>query len=335
MITAADAPMANLATECGIDIILVGDSMAMTVLGYETTLPLTIDESLHHTAAVRRGAPKAFIVGDMPFMTYQAGINEALINAARYLKEAKADAVKIEGGMEVIEVVARFTGAGIPVMGHIGLQPQKVMTSGGYRIAGKSDSEIKKTLKLGANAYSTLRSRLNVKVQNYLISKSDAPKVDVLSKLMSIDDIVFNQKAAIALTTLKRLERELIRYDLSNELTTVYKYLKKLHLNTNEYFHYSQLYYRHIAYSLALDKAEDILARYFKEYGFYYAMGLSSKKLELAALFEEMKNVCALYQSHRMFVYLAALEIFHRLFVDEEALDKYKLEPIEESCWTS
>jgi len=146
MITAADAPMANLATECGIDIILVGDSMAMTVLGYETTLPLTIDESLHHTAAVRRGAPKAFIVGDMPFMTYQAGINEALINAARYLKEAKADAVKIEGGMEVIEVVARFTGAGIPVMGHIGLQPQKVMTSGGYRIAGKSDSEITRLL---------------------------------------------------------------------------------------------------------------------------------------------------------------------------------------------
>lgn len=146
MLTAADAPMAKLAAQCGLDIILVGDSLAMTVLGYENTLPLTLDESLHHTAAVRRGAPNAFVVGDMPFMTYQAGINNALVNAARYLKEARADAIKLEGGMEIIATVRRFTGAGIPVMGHIGLQPQKVMTAGGYRIAGKSDDAIKRLL---------------------------------------------------------------------------------------------------------------------------------------------------------------------------------------------
>ena len=194
-----------------------------------------------------------------------------------------------------------------------------------------ADEEIRETLGLSANAYSTLRSRLHTKVQNHLIALSDRPtRADVLNKLLSINDIIFTQQPTIALTTLKKLERELIRFDLSNELTVVYKYLKKLHLNTNEYFHYSQLYNRHVAYSLALDKAEDLLAKYYKEYGYYYVMGDSSKKLELTAIFEEMKNVCALYQSHRMFVHFAALQIIHRLFVDEKAFELYKLEPIED-----
>jgi len=192
------------------------------------------------------------------------------------------------------------------------------------------DALIKEELSINANAYSTLRSRLRVKVQDHLIALPDMAKADVLKKLLSIEDIVFNQQPTIAVTTLKKLEVELIRYDLSSELTTIYKYLKKLHLNTNAYFHYSQLYNRHIAYSLALDKAEDILANYFKVYGLYYTMSDSAKDLELTALFEEMKNVCALYQSHRMFVYLAALQIFHTLFVDEKALDKYKLDPVED-----
>lgn len=192
------------------------------------------------------------------------------------------------------------------------------------------DQEIKEKLSLSANAYSTLRSRLHTKVQNQLIALSDSPRADVLNKLLNIDDIIFTQTPTIALTTLKKLERELIRYDLSNELTIVYKYLKKLHLNSSLHFHYSQLYNRHVAYSLALDKAEDLLAKYFKCYGNYYVMGDSSKKLELTAIFEEMKNVCALYQSHRMFVYFAALQIFHRLFVDEKAFDQYKLVPIED-----
>jgi hypothetical protein len=192
------------------------------------------------------------------------------------------------------------------------------------------DDDIKKTLGINANAYSTLRSRLHAKVQNHLIALSDSPKADVLNKLLTIDDIIFTQKPAIALTTLKKLERELIRFDLSNELTVVYKYLKKLHLNKEEYFHYSQLYNRHVAYSLAQDKAEDILANYFKGYGLFYVMGDSSKKLELIAIFEEMKNVCALYQSHRMFIYFAALQILHRLYVDELAFDRYQLEPIED-----
>lgn len=193
-----------------------------------------------------------------------------------------------------------------------------------------NDEEIREILGLSANAYSTLRSRLHTKVQNHLIALSDSPRADVLNKLLSIGDIIFTQEPTIALTTLKKLERELIRFDLSNELTIVYKYLKKLHLNTDGYFHYSKLYNRHVAYSLALDKAEDLLAKYYIAYGYYYVMGDSSKKLELTAIFEEMKNVCALYQSHRMFVHFAALQIIHRLFVDEEAYEHYDLEPIED-----
>jgi hypothetical protein len=193
-----------------------------------------------------------------------------------------------------------------------------------------TDEDIRIKLDLSTNAYSTLRSRLHTKVQNHLIALTDSPRADVLNKLLSIDDIIFTQQPTIALTTLKKLERELIRFDLSNELTVVYKYLKKLHLNSDQYYHYSQLYNRHVAYSLALDKAEDILAKYFKEYGYYFVMGDSSRKLALRALFEEMKNVCELYQSHRMFVYFAALQIMHRLFVDETVFDKYKLEPVED-----
>lgn len=141
VLTASDAPLARIAGECGVDILLVGDSLAMTVLGYPNTIPFTLEESLHHCAAVRRGCPDGFVVGDMPFMTYQADINEALKNAARYLKEAGADAVKIEGGAEIIPVVKRFVDAGIPVMAHVGLMPQKIMTAGGYRIAGKTGEE--------------------------------------------------------------------------------------------------------------------------------------------------------------------------------------------------
>lgn len=193
-----------------------------------------------------------------------------------------------------------------------------------------NDNEIREILGLSANAYSTLRSRLHTKVQNHLIALSDSPRDDVLNKLQSIGDIIFTQEPTIALTTLKKLERELIGFDLSNELTVVYKYLKKLHLNSEGYFHYSKLYNRHVAYSLALDKAEDLLAKYYKSYGYYYVMGDTSKKLELTAIFEEMKNVCALYQSHRMFVHFAALQIIHRLFVEESDYDQYKLEPIED-----
>lgn len=136
MITAYDAPGAAAAFAAGIDMLLVGDSMAMTVLGYRNTLPLSMDEAIFHTQAVRRGAPDAFVIFDMPFMSYQVSMEEALRNAGRAIKEAGADAVKLEGGAELNPLISRLVDAGIPVMAHIGLLPQRIQTSGTYRVTG-------------------------------------------------------------------------------------------------------------------------------------------------------------------------------------------------------
>ena len=140
MLTAYDAPTAKLAELCGVDIILVGDSLGMSVLGYKDTLHVTLEQSLHHCAAVTRGARNSFVVGDMPFMTFQVSPEQALVNAARYLQEADCDAVKLEGDRSMAPTVARLTAAGIPVMGHIGLRPQQLKVEGAYRIAGKTES---------------------------------------------------------------------------------------------------------------------------------------------------------------------------------------------------
>ncbi len=140
MLTAYDAPTAKLAELCGMDLILVGDSLGMAVLGYKTTLEVTLEQSLHHCGAVTRGAPNTFVVGDMPFMTYHVSPEQALVNAARYLQEAHCDAVKIEGDRFMASTVARLTAAGVPVMGHIGLRPQQVLVQGGYKIAGRTES---------------------------------------------------------------------------------------------------------------------------------------------------------------------------------------------------
>ncbi len=138
MLTAYDAPSAALLDEAGIPIILVGDTLGMVVLGYDSTVPVTMDQMLHHTAAVRRGATEAFVVADMPFMSYQASTEDGIRNAGRFLKEAGANAVKLEGGRRVADLVARLTEAGIPVMGHVGLTPQSVHQLGGYRVQGRS-----------------------------------------------------------------------------------------------------------------------------------------------------------------------------------------------------
>jgi 3-methyl-2-oxobutanoate hydroxymethyltransferase len=137
-LTAYDYPAARLMDDAGVDVVLVGDSVAMVVLGYESTLPLTMEESLHHTKAVRRGVQRALVVADMPFGTYQGDVNEALKNAVRFVKEAGAEAVKVEGGERRLEVIARLTEAEIPVMGHVGLTPQSVHAMGGYRVQGKT-----------------------------------------------------------------------------------------------------------------------------------------------------------------------------------------------------
>jgi 3-methyl-2-oxobutanoate hydroxymethyltransferase len=138
MLTAYDCPTARLLDAAGVDAILVGDSLAMVVLGHETTLAVTMEEMLHHARAVSRGARHALLVGDMPFMSYQADATEAVRNAGRFLKEGGRDAVKLEGGRSLSATVAAIVCAGIPVMGHVGLQPQSVRRLGGFRAQGRT-----------------------------------------------------------------------------------------------------------------------------------------------------------------------------------------------------
>lgn len=137
MVTAYDAGSAALLDELGVPVLLVGDSLGMVVLGYDSTIPVTLDEMLHHTRAVARGAEHALVVGDLPFGTYQDGPSQALGAAVRMLKEAGAAAVKLEGGGPMIEVTAHLVGAGIPVMGHLGLTPQSVHQFGGFKVQGR------------------------------------------------------------------------------------------------------------------------------------------------------------------------------------------------------
>lgn len=137
MLTAYDYPMALLEERAGVDIILVGDSMGMTVLGYDTTLPVTMDEMITHAAAVRRAAPSAYLVGDMPYMSYQPSIESAIRNAGRFMAECGCDCVKLEGGSNVADVVAGLVKATIPVMGHIGLTPQSLAQLGGFKSQGQ------------------------------------------------------------------------------------------------------------------------------------------------------------------------------------------------------
>lgn len=139
VITAYDALTASMVHAAGIDAILVGDSAAMVFAGYETTLPITVDEMLYHTRCVARGAKGAFIIADMPFMSYQAGHDEALRNAGRFLKEGGANAVKLEGGSDP-QLIVRLVRAGIPVMGHLGLLPQSFNAMGGFKAQGKTES---------------------------------------------------------------------------------------------------------------------------------------------------------------------------------------------------
>lgn len=138
MLTAYDYPTALAADRAGVDVILVGDSLGMVVLGYENTLSVTMEEMLHHCRAVRRGARYAFLVGDMPFLSYQVSIPEAVRNAGLFLQQAGMDAVKLEGGRERVDTIRAIVAAGIPVMGHLGLTPQSVNLLGGFRLQGKT-----------------------------------------------------------------------------------------------------------------------------------------------------------------------------------------------------
>jgi len=146
MLTAYDYPSARLAEEAGIDMILVGDSLGNVVLGYDSTLPVTIDDMVYHTRSVARGAERTFIVADMPFMTYHGGIDETLRGVRRLMQEGRAHAVKMEGGLEICDTVASVVSAGVPVLGHIGLTPQSVNMIGGYRVQGKDAKDARRLM---------------------------------------------------------------------------------------------------------------------------------------------------------------------------------------------
>jgi len=146
-LTAYDYPTARLLDEAGLDVILVGDSLGMVVLGHESTLPVTLEDMLHHTRAVRRGTRRALVVADMPFGSYHTDTSESLRNAVRFVKEAGAEAVKVEGGERRLELIARLTEAEIPVMGHVGLTPQSLNALGGYRVQGKTPDAAKQLIR--------------------------------------------------------------------------------------------------------------------------------------------------------------------------------------------
>ena len=184
MLTAYDYPTAMAMDKAGIDSILVGDSLAMVVLGYENTLPVTMDEMLHHARAVARGAKSAMLVGDMPFMSYQVSVEEALRNAGRFLQQGGMDAVKLEGGRERADTVRAVTAAGIPVMGHIGLTPQSVHQLGGFRAQGKTASAAKRLLEDAqileeAGAFSIVLESVPARLADYISKHITIPTIGI------------------------------------------------------------------------------------------------------------------------------------------------------------
>jgi len=145
-LTCYDYPTAYMQEQAGVDMILVGDSLGMTMLGYDSTLPVTMDDMIRHTAAVRRGAPNTWLIGDMPYMSYQPSVEAAIRNAGRFMAEAGCDAIKLEGGSAVCDRVRAIANAGIPVVGHLGLTPQSASALGGFRLQGKTAEAAKKII---------------------------------------------------------------------------------------------------------------------------------------------------------------------------------------------
>jgi 3-methyl-2-oxobutanoate hydroxymethyltransferase len=184
MLTAYDYPMALLEDRAGIEVILVGDSLAMTVLGYPNTVPVTMDEMIHHTKAVARGAATALILGDMPFMSYNTSEREAILNAGRFMKEAGADAVKLEGGAAMKDVVRAVVRAGIPVMGHIGLTPQTISMLGGFKVQGKDAQAAQRIiddalLLEDAGAFSVLLEAIPAPIAERITARLKIPTVGI------------------------------------------------------------------------------------------------------------------------------------------------------------
>ena len=183
MITAYDYPSARLVDEAT-DVILVGDSLGMVVLGYDSTIPVTMEDMLHHTKAVVRGSEHALVVADMPFMSYQASVEDGMRNAGRLLQEAGATAVKLEGGVRSAETVRRIVEAGIPVMGHIGLTPQSVNALGGYKVQGRSQREAAALIKDAealqeAGAFAVVLETIPAPLARAISERLDVPTIGI------------------------------------------------------------------------------------------------------------------------------------------------------------
>jgi len=184
MLTAYDYSTAKIVDEVGIPLILVGDSLGMVVLGYESTIPVTIEEMLHHTRAVVRGTKQAMVIGDMPFMTYHISVEDALRNAARFIQEGGAKAVKLEGGVTVAEKVQRIVECGIPVLGHIGLTPQSIHQLGGHKVQGKTPEAAARLLKDAqaleeAGAFAVVLETVPLQLASLITQKISIPTIGI------------------------------------------------------------------------------------------------------------------------------------------------------------
>jgi len=184
MITAYDYSTALLVDRAGVDIVLVGDSLGMVVLGYESTIPVTLEDVIHHTKAVSRAVKRALVVADMPFMTFNVSVEEAIRNAGRLIKEGGAEAVKLEGGEEVKHVVKALVDAGIPVMGHIGLTPQRIVMFGGYHVRGKSVTAAKKLIRDAkaldeAGVFSIVLELMTAEVAKIITEEVSVPTIGI------------------------------------------------------------------------------------------------------------------------------------------------------------
>jgi 3-methyl-2-oxobutanoate hydroxymethyltransferase len=184
MLTAYDYSTAKIVDEVGIPLILVGDSLGMVVLGYESTIPVTMEEMLHHTKAVVRGTKQAMVIGDMPFMTYHISVEDALYNAALFIQEGGAQAVKLEGGVTVAEKVKRIVDCGIPVMGHIGLTPQSRLQLGGHKIQGKTPEAATRLLEDAkaleqAGAFSVVLETVPAQLAKLITKKIGIPTIGI------------------------------------------------------------------------------------------------------------------------------------------------------------
>ena len=184
MITAYDYPTGVIVDQAGIDIVLVGDSLGMTMLGYDTTVPVTMDEMVHHAKAVTRGCKNPFVLGDMPFMAYQASKEEAIRNAGRFMKEANCDGIKLEGGIYIADTVRAIVRAGVPTMGHLGLTPQTISALGGFKVQGKDVEAAQRlvedvTALEEAGVFAVLLEAVPAKVARLIAERASVPIISI------------------------------------------------------------------------------------------------------------------------------------------------------------